>query len=187
MSADHRLQVYENQGREFDLLIFRSLKKIYRDQITLVDLWKRYKRANRSCRSLKKSKRANRFCRYLKNKTIFTWDSRKSLSKNICLVCFWQFSPLFMPKEQIAPVDLRSFLKIDGIDLLSLIFEKDRPWANPSRGYLKKNGRSVPVFFTIKSIFQSIDHKKRAIRSKISWSNAQPWRDYQKYKEGKLI
>ena len=33
--------------------------------------------------------------------------------------------PRFMPKDRIAHVDLRSFLKIDGVDSLSSIFEND--------------------------------------------------------------
>ena len=37
---------------------------------------------------------------------------------------FLTLFPLLMPKDQIAPFDLRSFLKIDGIDSLSSIFEK---------------------------------------------------------------
>ena len=34
--------------------------------------------------------------------------------------------PRFMPKDRITHVDLRSFLKIDGVDSLSSIFENDR-------------------------------------------------------------
>ena len=57
----------------------------------------------------------------------------------------------------------RSFLKIDGIDSLSSIVEKDWPWSNRSRLSLKKTmSESIPsidgsdsIFFMIKSIFWS--------------------------------
>ena len=58
---------------------------------------------------------------------------------------------------------LWSFLKIDGIDSLSSIVEKDWPWSNRSRLSLKKTmSESIPsidgsdsIFFMIKSIFWS--------------------------------
>ena len=48
-----------------------------------------------------------------------SWHHTKVLAKRSN--CSWQSSHFW------------SFLKIDGIDLLSLIFEKDRPWSNWSR------------------------------------------------------
>ena len=33
----------------------------------------------------------------------------RSITKNDRFICFWQFSPLFMPKDRIAPFDLWSF------------------------------------------------------------------------------
>ena len=59
-------------------------------------------------------------------KTIDSIERKKYFS-----YVFWQFSPLFMPKDRIAPVHLRFFLKIDTFDSLSSIFrsvdhKKDR-------------------------------------------------------------
>ena len=105
---------------------FLSLKKIVRDRIDLVDLWKR-STVNESILSI-----------FGSQKTI---DSIKK--KNVCFVCFWQFSPFICQKIKTLPsiFDLRSFLKIDGIDLFSSIFEK-------SHGI-------ISIFFKIKSIFLS--------------------------------
>ena len=55
---------------------------------------------------------------------------------------FLTLFPLLMPKDQIAPFDLRSFLKIDGIDSLSSIFE------NIERDRIDR-------IFKIQSIFRS--------------------------------
>ena len=110
----------------FDLLIFSifkkdcpwsnrsrwSLKKINSEWIDLVDLW------------------------ITKN----DWFDQE---KKRMFVCFWQFSPFLCQKIKTLPsiFDLRSFLKIDGIDLFSSIFEK-------SHGI-------ISIFFKIKSIFLS--------------------------------
>ena len=87
--------------RSFDLSIlfrsFRSLKKIDRAWIGLVDLWKRSTVSESTRRSLKKSDEIF---------TLVVWVKRSQITS----VCFWQFLPLFLLKEIIATVDLRSWI-----------------------------------------------------------------------------
>ena len=82
------------------------------------------KRSNRSRRSSIFSKdRRDRTDRFQdKIDLLITKNNRFDGEKYEIFVCFWQFSPLFMPKDRIAPVHLRFFLKIDTIDSLSSIF-----------------------------------------------------------------
>ena len=63
------------------------------------------------------------------------------------------FPPFLCQKIESLPsiLALWSFLKIDVIDLLLSIFEKDLPWSN-----------------------RSFDHKKCAIQAKNQWLNSQP-------------
>ena len=107
--------------------------------------------------------------------------------KKRIFVCFWQFSPFVCQKiKSFLPIfTLQSFLKIDGIDLLSSIdldridpvdlwkrltviesilsiFKKDRPWANQYCRSLQKIDRSNSIRSN-----RSFYYKKQAIRTTI--------------------
>ena len=142
---------------------------------------------NPCCCSLQNSVRERIALNFFKKerRQWFTRDLSKLHSKNeqtffICiqfLVCFGQFSPLFMPKEWIAPapVAIRSvaFLKkINGINLVALYKRATMSKLIPS--IFKKRNGSDSLFFRIELLFRSFDHKKRVIRSKNQWSNSQP-------------
>ena len=87
-------------------LIFWSLKKIDRDQIALVDLWKR---SNCSCQSLKKIESLSSIFEKDQKDWIALKKTSDLLKKRIFHM-FWAVFPLFMPKDWIAPVfNLRSF------------------------------------------------------------------------------
>ena len=162
----------------------RSLKKSNRERIALVDLWKRSTVSESIRWSLKKSdtiysvvipaNRSQKTSNLLK-KTYFT-DVFDSVPPFLCK----------QSKSLLSIFALQSFLKLDGIDSLLSIFEKDRPWANRSHQSLKiidrerinpeifkKGRRSDSIFFTIESIFRS---QKQVIQSKNWWSNSQPYK-----------
>ena len=107
-----------------------------------------------------------RQCQWFAHDSWITLKQRAIPSlKNLFFICFWQFFPLFMTKEQISPVTLCSvalFLKIDGIDSLSLLFTKER------REQIAPDALKKRAMWVICSWFERITRKNRAICSKNS-------------------
>ena len=104
----------------------RSLKKINRHQINHVNLWKRSTGSNRSCQLLKQINGIVRS--FLRSNQSFKHKNNR-FNKKAYFHMFLNVFPLFMAKDWIAPVNFRSFLKIDRIVWLSWIFEKY--WHDP--------------------------------------------------------
>ena len=78
----------------------------------------------------------------------FTLDSSVTISKNAWKKrIYHMFLTVFPPFYAFfAPVSLRSFFKINRINLLSSLFTKEQPWANRSRWSLKKsNGEQIDL------------------------------------------
>ena len=106
-------------------------------------------------------------------------------SKKSIFLQFFTVFPLLCPR---ANRSCCSFLKINGSDLLSMLFTKERPWANRSSHSLQKSDceRFAPValykicdgrdllFSKSESLFRSFAHKKRALCSKNQSANSQP-------------
>ena len=128
----------------FPSSLFRSCRSLKRATLSnsILSIFKKERPwANQSHRSLQKSdhKRIALLDLYKRTMLVIHTDSSDSL---VFFTCFWKFLPLFMSKEQIATVTLRSFLKIDGVNLfLAIIFKKERSLANWSHRSSKKSDR----------------------------------------------
>ena len=115
----------------FDLLIFLIFKKIVCDRIYLVNPWQRL--------TVIES-----IFRYFNKKTINLIEK-----KNIFFLMFLTVFLLLCQKIKSLP-SIFDILKIDGIDLLSLIFKQDWAWLYQSRRSLKndrfdkKNDDQIP-------------------------------------------
>ena len=122
-------KIFKKTNKQGCELIFLYLKKINHDQIDLVNLWKRLTPIESILSIFEKYW----FDLYQDQIDILITKNNWIFSiKNLFFICFCQYFHLFMPKDWITPVNLRSFLKINWNDSLSSICEKDWPWSNQS-------------------------------------------------------
>ena len=99
--------------------------------------------------------------------------NERFLKKRIFLIFLTVFPPFYAKRANRSCRSSLScsFLKIDGIDLLSSLFTKGRPRANQSCRSLKKRYGRNSLFFTSESLFRCFNHKTQAIRLKNRLSN----------------
>ena len=86
---------------------------------------------------------------------LITKNSR--FHKKHYLFLFLTVFPLFIAKDWIAPIDLRSFLNKDGIHLLLLIFEKDWHYRFEHCNFFST---STGLIWSFSRSNWSFDHKK---------------------------
>ena len=157
--------MYEYQSWKFALSLIRSLLFCSK---SLNLNFKERQWANRSCRSFKKNNISDLLV-IRANCSLKTSDFlEKNASFRMFLTVVHWFPPILCPRAnrpRCASLS-RSFLKIDGCNLLLSPFTKERPWVNCSHWFIKRatvsSGRSRQksdggdsIFLTSESLFRS--------------------------------
>ena len=145
------MQTHYRQGWEFDLYIF--------DLSILSFLKKDWPWSYRSRRFFDHKKRLIR------------------TKKNLFWVCFWPVPPLFMPKDRIALVDLRSFLNSTGLIHSRWSLKKIDLWESEINWYIFQNITRAFSPYHIGALLYKVTDSI-FLRSNRSYAHKNEWFDW---------